>query len=68
MNAFLRTLRKLVLGETWALPFGVAVAVAIAAVVREIAGSDGWWRDGGGWLLFGLLVAAFAVALARTSR
>jgi hypothetical protein len=68
MNAFLRTLRKLVLGETWALPLGVALAVAVAAVVREIAGPGGWWQDGGGWLLFGLLVAAFAVALARTSR
>jgi hypothetical protein len=68
MRAFLRTLRKLVLGETWALPVGVALAVAAAAVVREIAGPDGWWRDGGGWLLFGLLVAAFAVSLARTGR
>jgi hypothetical protein len=68
MRAFLRTLRKLVLGETWALPLGVALAVAAAAVVREIAGPDGWWRDGGGWLLFGLLVAAFAVSLARTGR
>jgi hypothetical protein len=68
MRPFLRTLRKLVLGETWALPLGVALAVAAAAVVREIAGPDGWWRDGGGWLLFGLLVAAFAVSLARTGR
>jgi hypothetical protein len=68
MRAFLRTLRKLVLGETWALPLGVALAVAAAAVVREIAGPDGWWRDGGGWLLFGLLVAALAVSLARTGR
>jgi hypothetical protein len=68
MSTFLRTLRKLVLGETWALPLGVALAVAAAAVVREIAGPGGWWRDGGGWLLFGLLVAAFAVSLARTGR
>jgi hypothetical protein len=68
MRPFLRTLRTLVLGETWALPLGVALAVVAAAVVREIAGPDGWWRDGGGWLLFGLLVAAFAVSLARTGR
>jgi hypothetical protein len=68
MRTFLRTLRKLVLGETWALPLGVALAVAAAAIVREVAGPGGWWRDGGGWLLFGLLVAALAVSLARTGR
>lgn len=68
MRTFLRTLRKLVLGETWALPLGIALAVATAAVVREIAGPGGWWSHGGGWLLFVLLVAAFAVSLARTGR
>jgi hypothetical protein len=36
--------------------------------LREIAGPDGWWHGGGGWLLFGLLVAAFAVSLARSGR
>jgi hypothetical protein len=68
VRTFLRTLRKLVLGETWALPLGVALAVVAAAVVREVAGPAGWWADVGGWLLFGLLVAALAVSLARTGR
>ena len=27
----MRTVRKLVLGETWALPIGIAIAVGIAA-------------------------------------
>jgi hypothetical protein len=60
-----RTLRKLVLGETWALPVGIFVAVGAAAVVRLVAGAGGWWHEAGGWLLLGLLVAAFAGALAR---
>jgi hypothetical protein len=31
---FLRALRKLVLGETWAIPIGVAATVALAAALR----------------------------------
>jgi hypothetical protein len=59
----MRTLRKLVLGETWSLPAGIASAVLAAAVVRALAGEAGWWRADGGWVLLGLLVGAFAVAL-----
>jgi hypothetical protein len=63
-----RTLRKLVLGETWALPAGIASAVAVAAIVRALAGADGWWQADGGWLLLALLVGAFALALSRSRR
>jgi hypothetical protein len=59
----LRALRKLVLGETWTLPVGIAIAVGLAVVVREAAGPDGWWKDGGGFVLLGLLVLAFLAAL-----
>jgi hypothetical protein len=58
----LRTLRKLVLGETWALPIGIAVAVGAAAVVSTVAGSS-WWHDNGGFVLLALLVGAFVVSL-----
>ena len=64
----LRTLRKLVLGETWILPAGVAASVIAAAVAREVAGVDGWFADSGGWLLLGLLAVAFAVAVLRSGR
>jgi hypothetical protein len=64
----MRTLRKLVLGETWALPVGIATAVVVAATVRGVAGEAGWWRAEGGWVLLGLLVAAFAAALFRPRR
>jgi hypothetical protein len=66
--SFLRTLRKLVLGETWTLPVGVAVALGAAALVRVATGGDGWWREGGGVLLAALLVAALAVSLRRALR
>ena len=59
----LRTLRKLVLGETWALPLGIAAAVGLAAVVRAVAGAHGWWHHGGGVLLLALLVAALLASL-----
>jgi hypothetical protein len=65
---FLRTLRKLVLGETWTLPAGVAAAVGVAALVRAASGADGWWRHGGGVLLAGLLVVALALSLTRALR
>jgi hypothetical protein len=64
----MRTLRKLVLGETWALPVGIASAVVAAAIVRALAGETGWWRADGGWVLLGLLVGAFAAALFRPRR
>jgi hypothetical protein len=58
-----RTLRKLVLGETWSLPIGIAVAVLVAFAVREAAGAGGWWEDAGGFVLLGLLLVAFVTAV-----
>ena len=43
----MRTLRKLVLGETWTLPIGILVSVAVAGVLGSVAGSDDWWEDSG---------------------
>jgi hypothetical protein len=59
----LRTLRKLVLGETWVLPAGIAVAVGAAFAVRAVAGAGSWWTHGGGFVLLALLVVAFVAAL-----
>jgi hypothetical protein len=64
----IRTLRKLVLGETWALPLGVALAVGAAALLHAAAGHAAWWRDGGGFVLLALVVAALLVAVGRPSR
>lgn len=62
------TLRKLVLGETWALPIGVLVAVGACAIVRALAGDGGWWREGGGFVLLALVLAALLVAVGRPGR
>jgi hypothetical protein len=59
----MRTLRKLVLGETWTLPVGIAIAVGIAGILSAVAGSAGWWRDAGGFILLALLAGAFVAAL-----
>jgi hypothetical protein len=65
----IRTLRKLILGETWVLPIGVALAVGAAGVLRAVAGEHGWWHDAGGFVLLGLVVVALLVAARRpTSR
>jgi hypothetical protein len=64
----IRTLRKLVLGETWVLPIGVAVAVGCAGVLRALAGDAGWWRDGGGFVLLALVLVALLVAAGRPRR
>ena len=61
-------LRKLVLGETWALPGAVALAVGVAAVLRAVAGPGGWWADAGGWLMLLMLATGFAVAVRRSAR
>ena len=63
--SLLRQLRRAILGETWQLPLGIAVALGAAALVRELAGPGGWWRDAGGACLGILLVVALALALPR---
>ena len=60
----MKALRKLVLGETWSLPAGIAAAVLVAFAARELAGDESWWRDAGGFVLLGFLVLAFVAALA----
>jgi len=59
-------LRKLVLGETVALPVGVALVLVVALALDAIGGS--WWVDGGGFILLALVVAVLAVSLAPAHR
>jgi uncharacterized membrane protein len=59
----MRTLRKLVLGETWALPIGIFLAVGVAAALSAAAGSADWWEDSGGFVLLALLAGAFVAGL-----
>jgi hypothetical protein len=64
----LRQLRLLVLGETRSLPLGVAAAVLLATLLRELAGPDGWWRDAGGMVLLALVIFALWLSLRGAAR
>ena len=56
-------LRKLVLGETWTLPLGVAVTL-VAGLALDAAG-PGWWHRAGGFVMLAGAVATLAVSLRR---
>lgn len=61
----MRTLRKLVFGETWTLPAGVFLAVGAAAVLSRVAGP--WWHDGGGPVLLAAVVGVLLVSGRRAA-
>jgi hypothetical protein len=63
-----RALRKLVLGETWVLPIGVALAVGAAALLRAASDGAGWWHDAGGVILTVLVLAALAYSVFSSAR
>jgi hypothetical protein len=63
-----KALRKLVLGETWTLPLGVLLTLAIGLVLDAVAGDGALWRHAGGFLLLACVLAAFAVSLAPAWR
>jgi len=62
--SFLRTLKKLLFGETWLLPAGLGLALAAALLMRHLLGDD--WHDVGGFVLLvgvaGVLVVSVAVS------
>jgi len=55
-----RELHKLLFGETWVLPIGIAVAIGAAALIETFAGA--WWTDAGGFVVLGLVGIAVTVA------
>ena len=59
----MKALRKLVLGETWTLPIGVALAVGAAALLRAASDDAVWWRDAGGAILVALVLVALGLSL-----
>jgi thiosulfate reductase cytochrome b subunit len=54
-------LRKLVLGETWTLPFGVALTL-LAGLALDAAG-PAWWHRAGGFVVLAGALATLAASL-----
>jgi hypothetical protein len=62
----LRTLKKLLVGETWLLPAGLLAAFAVALVARQAL--DGHWARVGGFVLLAGVATVLLVTVAHTSR
>jgi hypothetical protein len=59
-------LRTLILGETWALPIGVAF-LALLSIGADQAG-PGWWPDAAGPLLLAGAIVLVLVSVWRSAR
>jgi hypothetical protein len=64
--ALLRSLRSLILGETWTIPLGVAAAVLIAVLLRS-AISEQLWDELGGFALAATVALTLVASIARSS-
>lgn len=62
MRAVLRSLRKLLLGETWSIPLGVAAALCVSLLARD-AVAPGTWAQLGGPIVAVAIIASLLVAL-----
>jgi hypothetical protein len=63
----MRTLKKLVLGETWWLPLGIAAVLLTGGlVVKPLA--PALWHDAGGFLLLAGVLAVLVSSVARSAR
>jgi hypothetical protein len=63
----LRTLKKLVLGETWLLPLGTAAVLAVAALLLRPL-SDRAWDHMGGFMLLAGVLGVLLTSVARGAR
>lgn len=67
MRSLLRSLRRLILGETWTIPLGVGAALVLALLLRAwLPGTA--WRAAGGFLLAVFVLATLACSLRRAAR
>jgi hypothetical protein len=64
--ALMRSLRSLILGETWTIPLGVAAAAVIAALLRS-ALSEQLWDELGGFALAAMVAVTLVASIARSS-
>ena len=64
--SILGTVKKLLLGETWILPSGVASTLAAGLLVRTLAPEA--WPDAGGLLLLGGVLITLLASVSRSAR
>jgi uncharacterized membrane protein YecN with MAPEG domain len=57
----MKALRKMILGETWAIPIGVALILLAGLLFRD----DSWWSHAGGFVLLAGVVVTLSVSLRR---
>jgi hypothetical protein len=62
----LRTIKKLLLGETWILPAGIATVLAAGGLLRSLA-AGAWPHLGGAVLLTGVVFVLLS-SVTRTAR
>ena len=62
----LRTLRKLLFGETWLLPSGLAAVLVATVLARRLLG--GGWQDVGGFVLLAGVAAVLLLSVAGSAR
>ena len=62
----LRAIKKLVLGETWILPAGVATVLVAGAVLKSVAPHA--WSDVGAALLAGGVLAVLLASVMVSAR
>jgi len=58
----LRTLRKLVLGETWILPLGIVTVLLVTAAATHA------WPDSGGPILTAGVIVTLVASVSRGTR
>jgi hypothetical protein len=63
----MRTLKKLLFGETWLLPIGIAIVMTVVAlIIRPL--DRHLWTDVGGFVLLTGVVAVLLTSVSRTAR
>jgi hypothetical protein len=66
MRALLGSVRHLILGETWTIPAGVGLTLALALGLRAVL-PDEACQHAGGFALASLVIATLAWSLSRRS-
>jgi hypothetical protein len=65
VRSLLSSLRRLILGETWTIPFGVGISLGLAVLIRASLPPAGW-EAVGGFCLAAFVLGVLAISLRAT--